>query len=112
MDQKTRTWAMILHLSVFAGYVVPMAGLIAPIVIWQLKKEEMPELDAHGKVVTNFIINMLICSAIAFVLAYVLIGFLIFIVLGVIGVAYPIIGGIKANNGELWQYPPAIQFLK
>ncbi|MEQ1904162.1 MAG: DUF4870 domain-containing protein, partial [Pirellulaceae bacterium] len=56
MDQNTRTWAMILHLSVFAGYLVPMAGLLAPILIWQLKKNEMPELDAHGKMVLNFMV--------------------------------------------------------
>lgn len=111
MDQKTRNWAMMIHFSVFAGYLVPLAGLIAPIVIWQLKKQEMPELDAHGKMVANFIINMLIYSAIACVLALVLIGFLIFVVLGVIAVAYPLIGGIKASNGEFWKYPLVIEIL-
>jgi uncharacterized protein len=78
---------------------------------WQLKKQEMPELDAHGKMVANFIINMLIYSAIACVLALVLIGFLIFVVLGVIAVAYPLIGGIKASNGEFWKYPLVIEIL-
>ena len=29
-----------------------------------------------------------------------------------ISIVFPIIGGIKANNGELWKYPLSIQFLK
>src|SRR5947207_2717362 len=51
MDQQTRQWAMVLHLSQFAGYAVPLAGLIAPIVIWQVKKNELPGIDAHGKII-------------------------------------------------------------
>ncbi|MFN8742312.1 MAG: DUF4870 domain-containing protein [Pirellula sp.] len=103
---------MLLHLSVFLGYVIPFGGLIAPILIWQLKKEQFPDLDQHGKMVVNFIISMLIYSVIAFVLTFVVIGIFIGIALMVIGVAYPIIGAIKANNGEFWKYPLILQLLK
>jgi len=27
-------------------------------------------------------------------------------------IAFPIVGGIKANNGEVWRYPLSIQFFK
>lgn len=103
---------MLLHLSVFLGYVIPFGGLIAPILIWQLKKEQFPDLDQHGKMVVNFIISMLIYSAIAFILTFVVIGIFVGIALMVIGVAYPIIGAIKANNGEFWKYPLILQLLK
>jgi uncharacterized Tic20 family protein len=86
--------------------------LIAPILIWQLKKEQFPDLDQHGKMVINFIISMLIYSAVAFVLTLVFVGFILALVLVVIGVAYPIIGAIKANNGEFWKYPLILQLLK
>ena len=112
MDQNTKTWAMILHLSLFAGYVIPLAGLIAPIVIWQIKKEAMPELDAHGKTVVNFIISLVIYSFVAVLLTFVLIGIPILIALGIVGIVYPIIGGLKANNGELWSYPGILRLLK
>ena len=32
--------------------------------------------------------------------------------LGIVGIVYPIIGGIKAQNGEAWPYPGAIRFLR
>jgi hypothetical protein len=33
-------------------------------------------------------------------------------VLGILAVVFPIIGGIKANNGELWHYPMTINIIK
>ena len=40
MERETRQWALLQHLSMLAGYAVPLAGLVAPIVIWQIKKNE------------------------------------------------------------------------
>ncbi len=111
MDKETRTWAMLLHFSLLAGFVVPFAGLIAPIVIWQLKKEQMPEIDAHGKMVLNFIISMLIYSAVCFLLAFVLIGIVLGVGVFIMGIVFPIVGGIKANSGELWNYPLTLKLI-
>lgn len=103
---------MFLHLSQLLNFVFPLGGVIAPIVIWQLKKDEIPALDAHGKMIVNWIISSLIYSVISFVLLFVLVGILGFIALAVIGVVFPIVGAIKANNGEIWEYPLTIKFLK
>lgn len=109
---ESRTWAMLLHLSVFLGYVIPFGGLIAPILIWQLKKDEFPDLDQHGKMVLNFLISMLIYGLVAFVLTFVLIGIFVALGLMVMGVVFPIVGAIKANNGEFWKYPLILQLVK
>jgi uncharacterized Tic20 family protein len=92
--------------------MLPVAGLLAPILIWQLKKGEMPELDDHGKMVVNFMISMLIYSLISFVLLFVFVGVLCYIALFIMGIVFPIIGGIKANHGELWKYPLVISIIK
>jgi len=113
LEQQTRQWAMFLHLSLLAGCVVPMAGLVAPIVIWQIKKTELPGIDAHGKVVMNWLLSALIYSVVSFILIFVfLIGIPLLLALGVLSIVFPIIGGIKANNGELWKYPLSIPFFK
>ena len=105
--------AMFLHLSQLLGLILPfVGGIIAPILIWQLKKDEMPALDAHGKMVVNWIISSLIYWVVSGILAVVLIGFLGMIALFIMGIVFPIIGGIKANNGELFEYPLTIKFLK
>jgi uncharacterized protein len=107
-----RQWAMFLHFSILLGFFVPIAGLIAPIVIWQLKKVEFPEIDAHGKVVVNWIISVIIYGCVCLVLTLILIGKLLLFILFALCVVFPIIGGIKANNGEIWKYPLSIEFVK
>jgi uncharacterized Tic20 family protein len=111
-ERDTRLWGMILHLSVLAGHVIPYAGLIAPIVIWQVKKDQLPGIDKHGKNAVNWIISFIIYSVVCFLLFFVIIGIPMMIVLGVLGIIFPIIAGIKANNGEYWKYPLSISFFK
>ena len=109
---EQKQMGMFLHLSQLLNLIIPMAGVIVPIVIWQTKKDEMPALDAHGKMVVNWFISSLIYCVISFVLTFVLIGILGFIAIGLMAVIFPIIGGIKANNGEFFEYPLTIKFLK
>ena len=111
-EQQTRQWGLFLHLSVLAGFGVPLVGVVVPILIWQLKKAELPGLDAHGKNAVNWIISALIYAVGCVILTFVLIGGPLLIVLGVLGVVFPIVAAIKANNGEVWQYPLTIQVLK
>ena len=111
-NQQTQQMAMILHLSQYAGWVIPVAGLIVPILIWQLKKNELPGLDEHGKNVTNWILSEFIYGFVCGLLCMVLIGFPLLAVLALMGLIFPAIGGIKANSGEVWKYPLAIPFFK
>jgi len=109
---SARQWAMFLHFSLLLGFGIPVAGLLAPIIIWQLKKTELPEIDAHGKVVVNWILSAVIYGVVCVLLRFMFIGIPLLYVLAALCVIFPIIGGIKANNGELWPYPLSIQFLK
>ena len=103
---------MCVHFSLLAGFLVPFAGLIVPITIWQLKKSDMPEIDIHGKIIANWIISLMVYTVISFILSFVLIGLPLLFALGIIGVVFPVIGGIKASNGEAWTYPLTIKFMK
>jgi uncharacterized protein len=105
-------WAMLLHLSTFAGGILPGLGFVAPIVIWQLKKDSVPGLDQHGKNLTNWLISAIIYGAISAVLIFAIVGFFLLIALGILAVIFPIIAAIKANNGETWTYPLSITFIK
>lgn len=108
-DKETRTWAMFLHFSLLAGFIIPLAGLIAPIIIWQLKKEELPGIDAHGKVVMNWLISAILYGIACVILMFIFIGIPLMWALCLIAVIFPIIGGIKANEGVVWKYPLSIK---
>lgn len=103
---------LFLHLSQLANIILFPIGIVLPIVLWQTQKDKMPALDAHGKMVTNFMISMTIYLFISIILMFVLIGFLLLPVVGLIGLIFPIIGAMKANNGEFWEYPLTIKFIK
>ena len=109
---EERQMGMIMHLSQLVNVLFFPIGIVAPIVLWQTQKEKMPALDAHGKMVTNFMISMTIYMVVSIILMFVLIGFLTILAAAIMGIVFPIIGGIKANKGELWSYPMTIKFLK
>lgn len=109
---EEKQMGMFIHLSnLLYAFVYPI-GAIVPIILWQTQKDKMPALDEHGKNATNWIISSFIYMAVSVPLMFVLIGFLIAPIVWLLMVIFPIIAGIKANNGETWEYPLTIKFIK
>ncbi|MEM1411332.1 MAG: DUF4870 domain-containing protein [Pseudomonadota bacterium] len=108
LEKRTNQWAMFIHFSMLAGWIVPLAGLIVPIILWQIKKDELPGIQPHAYVVLNWIITSLVYGVICFILTFIAIGVLGFLALAVVTVIYAIVGGVKANDGEVWEYPGTI----
>jgi len=109
---QERQWALICHLSALSGYIIPFGHLIVPIIIWSMKKDEMPMVDEHGKEVINFQISMTIWMIVSAMLIILLIGIPMLIVLAILQVVFVVIGAIKADSGQLYKYPLSIQFIK
>ena len=103
-------WAAWLHLSLLSGLLVPYAGFIVPILIWNMKREQFPELEPHATVVFNWIASMILYSLLFFLLAFLVIGVPLLWLLGLLSVIFPIVGAIKAGDGEVWPYPGSIRF--
>jgi uncharacterized Tic20 family protein len=110
VSSDTNFWCMLIHLTQFCGYLLPLAGLVVPIILWQVKKDQSPVLDRHGRVVMNWILSALIYLGISILLIFVFIVFPMLWILGLLAIDFPIIGGVKANGGELWIYPGSIRF--
>jgi uncharacterized Tic20 family protein len=111
LEKKSREWAMWLHLSILVGHFALLAGIVAPIIMWQSKKDEYPRIDRHGKNAVNWLISYYIYLAISFVLCFVFVGFVLLPVVLVLGIVFPIMAAMKANEGRVWPYPLAIPFL-
>jgi uncharacterized protein len=117
---STRVWEVLCHLSSLVGLLgVPFGNILAPLIVWLLKRHESLGVDAHGKESLNFHISWtiygMIIGAVAAILWIVLIG-LAFIPVLIIGwiamIVLTIIASVKASNGELYRYPLTIRFLK
>ena len=111
---EEKQMGLFLHLSQLANVILFPVGIIAPILIWQLNKDKMPSLDAHGKMVANWMLSSIIYGFASIILIFVFfIGLIPLIGLMIAGIVFPIVGAVKANsNGELWEYPLTIKFLK
>ncbi len=108
---SVRQWTLILHLSQYVGLLIPFGGFIAPIIIWQNKKEEIPQLNDHFKNIMKWQFSMLMHVIVSTIFLVVLIGFVLLVFLGIVWLAFPLIGAIRANKGELWHYPLTIKLL-
>lgn len=116
-DPELKQWTIIMHLSAFLGLLVPSVGqILGPLIIWLIKKPEMPALDAVGKEVLNFQISWTIWAIASAVIA--IVGSCIFVpiilpfALFVAWVILIALAAIKASNNEPFKYPLTIPFLK
>lgn len=119
-ESQARTWNMLCHLSALSGFVgVPLGNILGPLLVWQIKKNEIPSVEIHGKAALNFQITILIgvlaSVVVGFILSFICIGFLFFFVamaIGLCGLIFAIIAAIKASNGEDYKYPYSFELVK
>jgi hypothetical protein len=119
-ESQIRTWHMWCHLSALAILIgVPFGNVLGPLIVWQMKKNEIPSLDAHGKAAVNFQLTItLVAMALVIagtILMIIFIGILLFpvaILVGICGIIFAIIAALKANDGKDYNYPYSFQFIK
>lgn len=112
LSHDERMWGMLCHLSAFAAFVVPVIGsVLGPLVVWLLKREELPFVDDQGKEALNFQITMLIASFVGFLLIFVLIGIPLLFALAIFNIVVTIIAAVRANDGVRYRYPFALRLI-
>ncbi|KAB8139347.1 DUF4870 domain-containing protein [Gracilibacillus oryzae] len=86
--------------------------IIAPLIIWLMKRDDSELVDFHGKEYFNFLISFTIYSIASTILMFVLIGFVLIFVVGIAALILTIIGAVKAYQGERYKLPLVIHFIK
>jgi uncharacterized Tic20 family protein len=107
-NNDEKTWALIAH---FGGIVV---GFIAPLVAMLAKGNESPTVRAHSVEALNFQITWGVATIIAAIIAVCSLGILFFLPLitWIVIIVFSILGGMKANEGQLYHYPVSIRLVK
>lgn len=112
VDQESRNWGIIAHLSTFFGYIIPFGNVIGPLVVWSIKKDELEFVADQAKEALNFQICILIYCIISFVLFFVVIGIPLLIAVLIFDLVVTIIAAIKAGEGIRYRYPLKIDFIQ
>ncbi len=108
---KPDTWCMAMHLSQLLYGVVGI-GFIAPIVMWLISKDQNAQADRHGAAILNWLLTSSIALPVYAILSFFIIAIPFLIIYALLVHVFPIIGAIKAANGECWEYPTSIRFVK
>jgi len=98
IDEKL--WCTLMHLSQLTW--VTGVGVLLPIILWLLSKEESELTRRHGARMMNWLISCLIYTAADVVLLWVLVGFFVLPVVAILNVIFPIIAAVKFQQGEVW----------
>ncbi|HEP8701179.1 TPA: DUF4870 domain-containing protein, partial [Pseudomonas aeruginosa] len=109
--QEARQWAMFCHFAAFIGLVFPFGSLLGPLIVWQLKRESDPFVDAQGKEALNFQITVALAMFVSFLLMLVVIGFFLLGLVCLAALVLTIIAGIKANEGKAYRYPFCLRLI-
>ena len=113
VSKDEQNWAMACHLAALSGFLVPFGNIIGPLVIWLIKRAEMPLVDRHGKESLNFQITVAIAFLICIPLVFVIIGIPLMFAVGIGALIMTIIATVKVSNGDLeYKYPFALRLLK
>ncbi|MEL0633570.1 DUF4870 domain-containing protein [Pseudoalteromonas carrageenovora] len=110
--KEDRTWAMLCHLSALAGFVIPFGSIIGPLIVWLIKKDEMPIVDEHGKKALNFQITVAIAYLVCILLMFAVIGLILLPIVAIFSLVMVIIASIKANEGKEFNYPLSLNLIK
>lgn len=111
-EAEERKWAMFAHIGTFSSMFVPLGNIIAPIVIWQIKKHESDFVVEQAKESLNFQITLMIYALISFLLVFIIIGFFMLFALILFSLIIVIVAGVKANEGEHYRYPMTLRLVK
>ncbi len=88
-QEKNTSYAAIIHLSSFIGVLVPFipfATILAPLILWLIKKDEDDFVNKNGRSCLNFEISLMLYS------------FIVFIILAILGITSVISLGLNMNS--------------
>lgn len=123
-DKDARVWATFCHVSALLALLgVPLGHLIGPFLVWLLKRNEIPFVEAHGKEALNFQLSMTIYAVGLLVIlvialaeeplrpaAFIVAG--LSVLLFLLDIVLVVVASVRANNGLQYTYPLSIRFIK
>ena len=86
-----------------------VAPIVAPLIIYLIKKDESPFIASHSRESLNFQITVMLACAILFITV---IGLLFIWVVGIFSLICVVIATIRASEGKLYRYPMSLRLIK
>jgi len=105
ISKEERNWAMLAHLSGLLAFATLIGGVLGPLVMWMIRKDDMNFASDQAKEALNFQITVFVAGLIAGVMCLILIGFALLGILVIVDLILMIIAAVKASEGVSYRYP-------
>ena len=112
LTTETTNWGVFAHLSALVGFIIPFGSIIGPLVILLTKGKEIEFVGTEAREALNFQITVLLAFIVAWVLVFVLVGFLLMALLAVADLVLVILAAVSASKGQPYRYPFALRLIK
>ena len=106
VESDGKIWAVLAHLSAFIGL-----PFILPLIIYLVKRGESPYVAENAREALNFHITLFLACIVSAILIFVLVGFLLLALLGLISFILSIIAAIRAAEGGIYHYPLCLRLV-
>ncbi|HMI60199.1 MAG TPA: DUF4870 domain-containing protein [Puia sp.] len=103
-DEKT--------MAILAHALTLVAPILAPLIIYLVKKDESQFVKQNALESLNFQITLIIFVIISVILTVIFIGAILLAIIAIGGFILVIIASIKASEGKIYRYPVNFRLIK
>ena len=124
-DLQARNWALFCHLAALSIWVgVPFGNILIPLLIWLIKRDEVPLVNQEGKESLNFqisisiyVVAVTVVGIIAFLMnldepRFLWLVVLLLVAVGISQIVLVAIAALKVSSGKSYKYPLTIRFIQ
>lgn len=111
VSSDERTWAMLAHLLPLVATSIPFGNILAPLIIWLVKRDAMPFVADQARESLNFQITLTIAALICIPLIFVCVGILLLFGLMVFEIVVIIQAAMAVSRSEWYRYPYTIRLV-
>ena len=105
--ENDKLWIVLSHLSPLVGL-----GIVLPLIIFLVKKDESATVGYHCKEALNFHISVYIYALGCLLLTFFCIGIPLLFALGIAVLILSIVGAVQGIEGRAYRYPLTIRLIK
>jgi uncharacterized Tic20 family protein len=111
VDDEERTWGILAHAGGFAGLAVPFGNVVAPLVVWLVKRDESRFVDENGIRALNFQLTWSVILLVTALSVLVGVGLVLFPLAMLAWLILTVVGTVRATDDEVYDYPLTIGFV-
>lgn len=102
-----KLWVVLSHLSVLLG-----VGILLPLIVYLVKKDDSAVISYHAKEALNFHISVYLYALACVPLLLIVIGLPLILLIGLATFILSIVGAVRGADGREYRYPLTIRFVR